>query len=125
MIFPVSFSSTVFSNGRRFSLQNIFSIPFEITGVYVFYHSRTFVYVGQSDDIRSRLKQHYDASHSKLFRIWLDALDGNLKFTYFIVEKVDLDDLEKSMIQFLQPFANNHRYGEYQPKPINWRQAYV
>ena len=68
---------------------------------------------------------HYDDSHNKSLRIWLDALDGDIEFTYFRCAETDMNDLEKSMIQFLQPFANEHRYSKYQPKTINWRENHV
>ena len=125
MIFPRCLSWTILRGGKRFSLQNILSIPSALIGVYVFHHSRTFVYVGQSHDIRSRLRQHYDGSHSKQLRMWLDALDGDVKFNYFDCVNADVDDLEKSMIRFLQPFANEHLYGKYRPKPTNWRKIHV
>ena len=121
MIFSRSFISSVLANAKPFKLENIFSIPFSITGVYILFHSRTIVYVGQSQDIRSRMRQHYDGSHNKAVRIWIDALDGDIEFAYFHCVNVDIDDAEKSMIKFLQPFANERRYHEYQPKSKIWR----
>lgn len=121
MIFPETFCSAVLSHGRRFSLSNILSIPAAINGVYVLFHSRTFIYVGKSTDVRSRMLMHYDGTHNRLLRVWINALDGRIRFKYFCCTSLDVDDVEKSMIRFLQPFANAHRYSEYQPMPITWR----
>ena len=125
MLFPSNFSKKLRSNGRRFTLQKILEIPKETIGVYIFHYNHVFVYVGQSIGVQERLRQHYDnRSHNEELSLWVKALDGDVQFTYLRCEEIEIDDLEKSLILYLQPRTNKDRYIGYTPKPTNWRKAH-
>ena len=102
-------------------MQNILSIPTGMSGVYVLYYASFFVYVGKAQGIRNRLTQHYNESHSPKLRIWISALDGNINFTYLPCDEDGLDDLERSLIIYLQPVANVDRFVGYEPLQTQWR----
>lgn len=89
--------------------------------MYVLYYGAFFVYVGKATGIRNRLTQHYNGPHNRRLSIWISALDGDINFTYVTCNKEDLDDLEKSLIIYLQPVANIDRFVGYEPKQIEWR----
>ena len=125
MIFAVDFVEKIRSRGRRFTLQNVSRIAANQIGIYIFHHRRAFVYVGKSGEgqgIRERLIKHYHQTHNESFRLWIDAIDGDLLFTHIFCQQDRLDDLEKSAIQFLQPITNVQMHGSY--KPINKRMEY-
>ncbi len=126
MLFPNNFSRELRNNGRRFTLQNILDIPKKTIGVYIFYHNHDFVYVGKSTDqgVQERLTQHYNGSHNAKLSLWVKALDGDVKFIYLRCEETEIDDLEKSLILFLQPITNEDRYQDYTPKSTNWRKTH-
>lgn len=128
MLFQECFSEELRENGRRFTLQNILSIPGNTRGVYVLHYVQTFVYVGKSQaadqGIRERLTQHYNDSHSERLSMWIRALDGDVQFTYLHCEEGQTDDLERSLIHYLQPMVNLDRYPNYKPKPTPWRKTY-
>ena len=128
MLFQEGLPGEVREHGRRFTLQNILSIPASTCGVYVFHYKRAFVYVGKSQSagqgIRERLTKHYNGSHSERLTTWIRALDGDVHFTYMRCEEAQTDDLERSLIHFLQPMVNVERYSDYQPKPTYWRERY-
>lgn len=102
-------------------MQNILSIPTGKSGVYVLYYESSFVYVGKAGDIRNRLTQHYNGSHNPKLSIWISALDGSIKLTYLPCHEEDLDDLERSLIIYLQPAANVERFVGYEPLQTQWR----
>ena len=128
MVFHEGLSGELREYGRRFTLQNILSIPGSTCGVYIFHYDQVFVYVGKSQSadqgVRERLTQHYNGSHSERLSIWIRALDGDVHFTYMHCEEHQTDDLERSLIHYLQPIANVDRYPNYQPQPTYWRKTY-
>ena len=118
MIFKENFTAKVKSNSKRFTLQNIISLPKNRVGIYIIHYRSFFVYVGKSgagQGVRNRLKSHYDGTHSDLFKLWIHALDGNLMFTPIYCDEPQIGDLEKSAIRFLQPKANKQMYANYNP----------
>ena len=121
MLFANRFSTQLRRDGRRFTLQNILSIPMGTSGVYVLYYDSSFVYVGKARSVRDRLTQHYNGSHSRKLAIWITALDGSISFTYLSSGEEDLDDLERSLIAYLQPVANVERFVGYEPLQTQWR----
>ena len=120
MLFPDRFSTRLRQDGRRFTLQNILSIPTGRSGVYVLYYGAFFVYVGKAGGVRNRLTQHYNGSHNRKLAIWISALDGNINFTYLACGEEYLDDMERSLIIYLQPVANIDRFVGYEPIPTEW-----
>ena len=127
VLFSNTFSIDIQEHGKRFTLQNILSIRSNATGVYIFHYNRSFVYVGQSKShhgIRERLINHYRGSHNEKLAVWVKALDGDVKFTYITCRDTEVDDLEKSLILYLQPITNVSRYPGYTPKHANWRKSY-
>ena len=89
--------------------------------MYVLYYGPSFVYVGKAGDLRSRLTQHYNGSHNEKLAVWLSALDGEVKVTYLCCSEVEVDDLERSLIKYLQPIANIDRFAGYDPVQAEWR----
>lgn len=125
MLFPNTFSLDIQRRGKRFTLQNILSVPSNITGVYVLYHKRSFVYVGQSKGrLKERMIKHYSESHNKKLAVWIEALDGDVEFTYITCQTTEVDDFEKSLICYLQPITNEERYISYTPKRTIWRKTH-
>ena len=124
MLFPNNFSKELRNKGRRFTLQNILAIPKKTIGVYIFYYNHDFVYVGQSTGVQERLTQHYSGSHNQKLSLWVEALDGDIQFTYLRCEDTEIDDLEKSLILFLQPITNEDQYKDYTPKSTYWRKTH-
>ena len=95
--------------------------------MYLIQHVARFVYVGKSGSglgVKERLINHYRESHNERLRIWIVALDGDLSFTYIGCAEGELDDLEKSLIAFLQPLTNAVRYQAYVPENAKWRKYY-
>lgn len=127
MLFSSTFSRDIRRHGKRFTLHNILSVRPDLSGVYIFYYRRIFVYVGQSthsQGIRNRLVQHYNASHNLSFSVWLAAFDGDIQFTHISCCDQEVDDLERSLIRHLQPITNKTIYRDYLPFPVNWRKTY-
>ena len=120
MLFPARFSAELRRLGRSFTLQSILSVP-ENVGVYVLYYGPSFVYVGKTGGLRSRLTQHYNGSHNERLAVWLSALDGEVKVTYLRCSEEEVDDLERSLIKYLQPIANIDRFTGYDPVQVEWR----
>ena len=85
------------------------------------------MYVGKSAiglGVRERLLVHYNDTHNDRLATWLRALDGEVGFTYVTCTECDLNDLEKSLIIFLQPRTNEIRYKYYTPNKRKWRRYY-
>lgn len=125
MLFPNTFSTEVRKYGERFTLRNILSVMPKTLGVYIFYYKRTFVYVGQSESIRDRLRSHYNESHNEGLAVWLEALDGDVQFTHIKCCRAQVDDLERSLILYLQPVANRDRFQGYLPERTEWRKTHA
>ena len=128
MRFPSSFAADLRQHGKTFTLQNILSVSRRKAGVYVFYHRNTFVYVGKSQStagIQERLVAHYNESHSPELETWIAACNGDMKFTHIPCRDTDVDDLERSLIIYLQPVVNKLRYGGYTPKNAFWRKTHA
>ena len=127
MEFPNTFSAGIRKYGKRFVPVNILALP-DVVGVYVLFYNRDFVYVGKSENnqgVKKRLTDHYKGSSSnEKLRDWLEALDGDVKFTYISCRTDKVDDLERSLICYLQPIANEIMYRDYRPKPTKWRKPY-
>ena len=126
MLFPNTFSADIRKHGKRFIPVNIQELP-DVGGVYILFHNRNFVYVGKSENnqgVRKRLTNHYDGSSNEKLRNWLEALDGDVKFTYISCRTDEVDDLERSLICYLQPIANKIMYRDYRPKPTKWRKTH-
>lgn len=127
MIFPRDYAGLLMRHAKRFTFGNITSLPHSRSGVYLFVHKETFVYVGKSSEalgVRERLLVHYRDTHNDRLHAWLSALDGDVGFTYLTCREWELDDLEKSLITFLQPRANEIRYRQYTPKTQKWSKHY-
>lgn len=120
MLFPMRFSTKLRRLGRSFTLQNILSVPQEV-GVYVLYYGLSFVYVGKASGLRTRLTQHYNGSHNAKLAVWLSALDGEVRVAYLCCSEQEVDDLERSLIKYLQPVANIDRFSGYCPVQTQWR----
>ena len=114
------FSTKLRRLGRSFTLQNILSVPQEV-GVYVLYYGLSFVYVGKASGLRTRLTQHYNGSHNAKLAVWLSALDGEVRVAYLCCSEQEVDDLERSLIKYLQPVANIDRFSGYCPVQTQWR----
>ena len=128
MLFPNTFSAGIRKGGKRFFPTYIQALPPDVVGVYILFYNLDFVYVGKSESnqgVRQRLMNHFDGSSNKKLRIWLDALDGDIKFTYISCQADEVDDLERSLIHYLQPIANEVMYSSYRPKPTKWRKPYA
>lgn len=126
MRFQSTFSATLRREGRRFTFQNIMSVPRALVGVYVLYYRSIFIYVGKAAarPIQRRLEEHYNGSHNEKLAVWIRALDGDVMFNYESCDKAKIDDLERSMIHHLQPHTNQHRYETYVPAATLWRKAH-
>lgn len=126
MLFPSAFSTDLRRHGKRFTFQNIMSVPRTLVGVYVFHYGPLFIYVGKAGDrsIQKRLGEHYNGSHNPKLAIWIRALDGDIMFSYVPCDREVIDDLERSMIQHLQPEANQHRYETFVPAATLWRKTH-
>ena len=122
VLFPNTFSAEIRKYGKRFTLRNILSTAQNVLGVYIFHHNHNFIYVGQSIRVKDRLVRHYNESHNEELAIWIKALDGNIKFT--ICYDTQIDDLERSLIFYLQPITNRERYLGYTPKHTKWRKTH-
>jgi hypothetical protein len=100
---------------KRFNLSNVFALPSNKCGVYIFIYGSSYVYVGQSrkQGVRERLLSHHGYSHNEEFRKWIEALGNNLRFTYFLCEDRDADYIERCLINKLQPITNSIRYKDF------------
>ena len=128
MLFPNTFSAGIRKGGKKFAPTNIQALRKDVVGVYILFYNRDFVYVGKSKSnqgVRKRLFNHFDGSSNKKLRIWLDALDGDIKFTYISCQTDEVDDLERSLIRYLQPITNEIMYPGYRPKLTKWRKTYA
>lgn len=127
MLFPPTFSKDIKKVSKRFSLLNILAIPRKIGGVYIFFYNHNFVYVGQSksdEGLLKRLLNHYNGSQNQDLAVWIEAFDGDLRFTYISCCDNKIDDLERSLIHYLQPITNKIRYLNYRPLSIRWSKEY-
>ena len=127
MIFPENYASLVIRHAKRFTFGNVSALPTARGGVYLFSHKRTFVYIGKSAKglgVRERLLIHYGGTHNDGLDTWLRALDGDVSFSYVTCQDCELDDLERSLIIFLQPRTNQVLYRNYTPNRKTWRKYY-
>ena len=129
MLFPNTFSADIRKNGRKFTWINIDALP-DVVGVYILFYKCHFVYVGKSVGVKGRLINHYentvrpDGSSNENLRDLLGALDGAIKFTYISCRPDELDDLERSLICYLQPTTNEVMYSSYRPRSTEWKKSY-
>lgn len=102
------------------------SVPQTLVGVYVLHYRSFFIYVGKAAPrpIRKRLEDHYNGSHNERLTVWIRALDGDIMFNYISCDGEMVDDLERSMIQYLQPETNQHRYETFVPAKTLWRKTH-
>lgn len=127
MHFPKRFALGLADHAKRFTVGNVTGLPHAQSGVYVFLYGETFIYVGKSSKalgVKQRLLSHYNGTHNRKLDTWLRALDGEVRFAYVTCQEDDLDDLEKSMIIFLQPRANEILYKSYVPAHKQWSKSY-
>ena len=127
MRFPSTFFDDILQHTKRFTLQNVLSVPISRTGVYLLAFQRMFIYIGQGvcpSGVRERLLTHYNGSHSTTLNLWTKALDGELRFGYISCKGCDVDDLERSLIVHFQPIANGLLYAGYEPTQRKWRKPH-
>lgn len=63
------------------------------------------------------------SSNEKL-SVWLEAFPDAVKFNYISCRPDEVDDLEKSLIRYLQPVANEKMYRDYRPKLQKWSKTH-
>ena len=63
--------------------------------------------------VKDGLISHYRKSHNDKLRVWIDALGSRLKFYYHFCSEKDVDDVEKCLINKLQPVTNILRYKNF------------
>ena len=83
------------------------SVPDE-PGIYGFKYRNYFVYIGQSTNLRARLKKYWNnTSHSDGLHLWLKAKKTDMKITFKTYETADrISTMEKYFIKIYQPKAN-------------------
>ncbi len=89
--------------------------------VYVYRNEHEIFYIGKSEDVHVRMKQHRDCDE------WYKDLPDD----YFVLyhrcgSKKRMNTLEKKLISFYQPMFNGHRYlnlfaDEYEVSNIQWK----
>lgn len=100
---------------KRFNLSNILSLPKKSCGVYIFSYGPNYIYVGQSrgQGVQERLLNHHSHSHNEDFHQWIEALGGDLRFTYHFCEYEDVNYIERCLINKLSPLTNKIRYRNF------------
>lgn len=95
---------------------NIIQLPHE-SGIYIFWdecvgkaRSKSSIgrciYVGQSKNLKARLRQHFNGSHNKYLSLWIKNYGNRLKVHIAYRAKEKLDRLEKRLIRVLNPKVN-------------------
>jgi len=123
MVFPDGFSSYLKRKAFKFRSSNLEKIPSNTSGIYVFIYKRRYLYVGQSgttQGMKERLYAHMKGSHNSGLRKEYESLGGTLRVTWIPCAECDLDDLEKSLINHLEPVHNEIRYSDYIPRKKKW-----
>ena len=83
-------------------------IPPGIKGVYAFWYrvNDKCVYVGKSNNIKRRLRQHWRGSDIPELRRWIRAFGGHLDICYLPVNYGKLHRVETRLINTLRPETN-------------------
>ena len=79
-------------------------------GIYWFRDHRGVFYVGQTDSLRRRYKEHVRGTENRRLREYLNAPVGNLVFGWVLCAPADLDVLERTFIRFFTPACNRILY---------------
>lgn len=85
----------------------IMRVP-EKPGVYSFWHKEKArcIYVGESENLRSRLLQHYRGSHNSDLKSWIMCYFSDIEICYMEASISQIKILEESFIQKLNPITN-------------------
>lgn len=102
---PVSFSRRRTLQQIAFTHLNIEDVPQE-PGIYILWFKSRCLYVGQSQNLRGRLTQHWQKSHNEGLRLWIDAYRADLRFDYRETEPERLIHEERRFIRRLHPETN-------------------
>jgi excinuclease UvrABC nuclease subunit len=73
-------------------------------GVYLIRDMRGLLYVGRSNNLRSRFHQHLEFSHNKLLRLALNSPWGQVRFAWIL--DPEPKQLEEQLIRLLMPICN-------------------
>jgi len=78
-------------------------------GVYVLYRNDEPYYIGQAEDLRTKLAAHARVPHSRYFNHWN-------YFSAFVVDKKELDNIEALLVAAM-PTANTRKPLKKEPFP--------
>lgn len=73
-------------------------------GVYLIRDMRGLLYVGRSNNLRSRFHQHLEFSHNELLRLALGSTWGQARFAWIV--DPEPKQLEERLIHLLMPICN-------------------
>lgn len=77
-------------------------------GVYLIRDMRGLLYVGRSNNLRSRFHQHLEFSHNELLRLALNSTWGQVLFAWIL--DPEPKQLEEQLIRLLMPICNERGY---------------
>lgn len=97
-------------NQLEWSYANITRIPRNIKGVYVIWCPDLMkqIYVGKAErrPIQTRLLEHWQQSHNPTLRWWIKEFGHKLSICYYHCPQHRIAELEKRLINTLNPEAN-------------------
>lgn len=96
--------------GYYFNSYNINTYAPSSAGIYTFWHKKNCIYVGRSNNIKKRIKEHYVSCHNDYLSLWLNTYTRCIVVKYIKLEdfpsNMVLSKIESKFILYLNPNTN-------------------
>ncbi|WP_084245194.1 GIY-YIG nuclease family protein [Planomicrobium okeanokoites] len=88
-----------------FKMGNAFRVP-EVAGVYFFHDLRGIIYVGRTENLNKRFKEHYWKQKNEILLKAISNPIGIMNFSWKLCEFPEQVTVERNLIRSLKPPCN-------------------
>lgn len=82
------------------------------TGVYLVHDLRGFLYIGRTQNLNTRYRQHYWATHNHHLMAALRQPLGQTQFSWVLCDDPTCVELERNLVRSFQPLCNQIRFNK-------------